>query len=896
MSGPTMLSPGNLLYLEALHAKYRTEPTRVDKSWHYLFEILDELERTDSGAPSAQAGNGTALRAATIRLRGHEIAHLDPLSRPSMAQDEALLTEEAAGHANPVRLMAAYCGSLTLESAHIDNGAIRQWLYDRFETLPDLSDDERKDILHQLVEADTFEALLKKRYPTKKRFGAEGAEAIIPMLHRVLSTAAATGVKHVVIATMHRGRLNIMANVLRKPLINMMAELKGRHPFPADFPSPGDVPYHLGFEGEIRTRHGPVRVTLVPNPSHLEAVNAVGLGRTRASQDGAGNAGKAIVLPIVIHTDAAVAGQGVVSELIQMGGLSGFDVGGTIHIVINNQIGFTTNPIDGRTSKYCTGPWKAIDSAILHVNGDDPEAACRAVDVAVAFRQEQCRDAVIDLVCYRRNGHNEIDEPAFTQPLQYAAIEKHPTLLRLYSQKMITAGIVKTDDIGIRVDTYIAAFRDADEAADINLRNRSRYRDDPRAGEASNPSGYDLAELRRIGGILAALPNGFEGHSRIHRILNARHVEGAKGISWPLAEALAFGSLLRDGIPIRLTGQDVARGTFSHRHLRLIDQKTGEPDLALNRISPSQAGIAVIDSPLSEYAVLAFEYGYSLERPDCLVVWEAQFGDFANGAQIAIDQFVTSGMEKWCSKSALVMLLPHGLEGQGPEHSSARLERFLQMAANDNVRICNPSTPANYFHMLRRQALSIERKPLIVMAPKKLLRLPAAVSAPEDFAPGTAFQPIIMTARNDVDTILLCSGKIAYELEAERSACGAENIAIIRFEQLYPFPAKQIGPVLDRFRTARVAWVQEEPENMGAWTWMERQLRANALDRGTTMNPLYIGRPESSSPAGSFHSDHDSDQSTIVKQAIGLGSHMVRRASISEADVPVASAKLNKAV
>jgi 2-oxoglutarate dehydrogenase E1 component len=880
MNGPSIFSAANLSFLESLHARYKEAPEQLDSSWRYLFQVIEELERVDSGSRSARPGapdEERALRADTVRLHGHRLASLNPIAPRQVGAETELMADQLDNAGDAALLIPVYCNTLTAETAHIDSAGIRHWLYSALEASQPITDEDRRAIVHQLIKAERLEALLGRRYPSKKRFGAEGAESIVPLLARLIETAAARGIEHVVIATMHRGRLNILANVLDKPLVELLAEFKGKHPFPGDGPRAADVPYHLGYEGEVVTRNGRIKVTLTPNPSHLEAVNAVGLGRARALQDTAGERGEKTVLPLVIHTDASVVGQGVVAELIQLSGVTGFDVGGTIHLIINNQIGFTTEPADARTSKYCTGPWKAIDSAILHVNADDPEAACKAADIAVAFRQEHGKDAVIDLVCYRRNGHNEIDDPTFTQPLQYAAIEKHPTVLQRYGQMLTDRRLTNSDELQRLGEAYSAGFSDAEQAADAFHQTRSGYRSAPRRPSAAEVTGCPIEQLSRIAAVLASLPDGFQGHPRIHRLLDARRFDGDRGVAWPLAEALAFGSVLQDGIPVRLTGQDVVRGAFSQRHFKLFDHANGTQAFALNRVDAQQARFSVFDSPLSEYAVLGFEYGYSLERTQGLVIWEAQFGDFANGAQIVVDQFITSGEEKWCSASGLILLLPHGLEGQGPEHSSARLERYLQLAANDNVCICNPSTPANYFHMLRRQALSGARKPLIVTAPKKLLRLPAAVSRPEEFGPGTRFRPVLADfVDGAVDLVLLCTGKIAYELEAERTARNARNAAVVRLEQLYPFPADELMEYLRKWPGARVAWLQEEPENMGAWRWVERQLRTLAEGGDVPSGLTYIGRPEAGSPAGSFHGDHDRDQADIVDRALRIPAHRGR--------------------
>ena len=870
MATSSPLSALSPAYIDFLRATYDRDPGALDQSWRTLFEMLDEIE-----AHSSSGQSGSTLLAEALRNRGHLLANLDPLGTATPADDIVALPSALDGP----ELKRVYCGTLAVETAHIDLPELRDWLCRAVEApvLP-VSPEGRIGMLHALIEAEEFEAFLGRKFPTKKRFGLEGAETLLPLLRRVLEQAAAAGVEHAVIGTMHRGRLNIMANLLRRPLSRLIAEMQGRHPFPADAPRAGDVPYHLGTETVLALDGRALRVTLLSNPSHLEAVDPVVLGHARALQELQADGARKI-LPIILHTDAAVVSQGVVAETLQLAGTRDFGTGGTLHVVVNNQIGFTTDTDEARSSRHCTGPWKAIDSAILHVNSDDPAAARRAADLAVAWRQAQGRDAVIDLVCYRRNGHNEIDEPGFTQPVLYQQIAAHPSVCTQYAALLIRDGVI--DQPG--VDAFAAACRErfqaAFEAADGFRTNESGYpggRDpqpaagEPAAGFTEPVTGVAEPRLRALSEQLAAAPDGAVLHARMGRILRQRVISD-NGIAWPLAEALAFGSLLTDGVPVRLSGQDVARGAFSHRHFALADAETGTRHVALEGLGNGQARFQVCNSPLSEYAVLGFEYGYSLARPDSLVLWEAQFGDFANGAQIVIDQFIMAGEEKWCDPSALVMLLPHGLEGQGPEHSSARPERYLQMAARDNVRIVNPSTPANVFHLLRGQALA-GRKPLVVFSPKKLLRLPAAVSPISEFLPGVRFQPVIASVLpGEVGTVLLCTGKIAYDLEQERATRGMAGVAVVRIEQLYPLPAEALLTLFRRWTAACFAWVQEEPENMGAWSWLDRQLERLLEQAGTTApRAAYVGRPASPSPAGGFHADHDADQARIVAQALGL--------------------------
>ena len=871
---PTRSSPLSSVsagYLESLYTQYRSHPEQLDESWRCVFGVLDLVGEANGldvldGLARAQPGLATAL-AELLRARGHLQARLDPLAVATGQLGAEAMAEHLPPPPRDLGEMAArYLGPLAVETAHIDDPALRNWLIAAWEAggAP-MSRGEQRATLHELLRAGEFERFLGLKFPTKKRFGAEGAEALVPLLREVLRRAAAAGVTHVVIGTMHRGRLNIAANVLGRPLPQLLAEIKGAHPFPVDPPRPADVPYHLGHHGTVDTGTGSLIVTLLANPSHLEAVDPVVLGCARAMQDAAGSGGAARVLPVIVHTDAAVIGQGVVAEALQLGGVPGFTTGGTVHLVVNNQIGFTTERDEARTSTHCTGAWKAVDSCIVHVNGDDTAAVLRAAGLAVDWRQAHARDAVIDLVCYRRNGHNEIDEPTFTQPVAYKRIAEHPPVAEATVRRLVADGIVSEQEVRDGIDAYREELAAAYDASQAYRSNASGYR--PQPGRIEAPTGVGADRLHAVADALATAPGDLALHPKLGRLLRQRAL-GEGGIAWPMAEALAFGTLLQDGVAVRLTGQDVVRGAFSHRHYALVDTATGRRHTALSRLPGARAPFAVHNSPLSEYAVLGFEYGYSLEAAGGLTIWEAQFGDFANGAQIILDQFVAAGEEKWCAPSGLVLLLPHGLEGQGPEHSSARIERFLQMAAGGNMRIANPSTPASYFHVLRRQAVGADRKPLVVMGAKRLLRLPAAVSPLEAFGAGSAFEPVLVDAPGTVVRILLCSGKIAYDLLAERGRRGATDVAVVRLEELYPLPAAALQAVFARWPGAACRWVQEEPANMGAWSWLDRRLEAIRRDAGAaTPAVAYVGRAEAASPAGSFHGDHDDEQARIVAEA-----------------------------
>ncbi len=840
--------------VDAMRAAFDRDPAAVETSWRVLFEVLDQVEAAAPaapGGPHAGTAAGDAEMAEVLRSRGHLRARLDPLQEPPAGDLAAHLPPPASPG-----LAARYCGTLTLETAHIDAPALRHALRRSFEAAnPEPSRADRAALLRELVEAEEFEAFLARKFPGKKRFGLEGAEALVPLLRRVLAQAAAAGVTHAVIGTMHRGRLNLMANVFGRKLAPLFAALKNAHPFPGEPARTADVPYHLGIETSLGFGGRTMRVSVLSNPSHLEAVDAVVLGRARAAQDAG-----ASVLPIVIHTDAAVVAQGVVAEAIQLGATAGYGTGGTLHLILNNGIGFTTETHEARSSRHCTGPWKAVDAAILHVNADAPLDVARAAELAVAWRQEHGCDAVVDLFGFRRNGHNEIDEPSFTQPLLYERIARHPGAAARFAA---AAGVQQSE-----LDGIAAACRARLQAAyDATAAPRGNEAGLHAPAAAPAGTGVPAARLEALTAALAAVPEGFTAHPRMARILRQRTTE--EPVAWPLAEALAFATLVTDGTPVRLSGQDVVRGAFSHRHFALHDTRTGARDVALDRLDPAQARFDVCNSPLSECAVLGFEYGYSLQRPDALVIWEAQFGDFANGAQVVIDQFIAAAEEKWCDVSSLVMLLPHGLEGQGPEHSSARIERYLQLAAGGNIVLANPSTPANYFHLLRGQ--TARRKPLVVVSPKKLLRLPAATSPLADFLPGTAFRPVLASGADAPGLVLLCSGKIAYELEEERRALGATDVAVLRLEQLYPLPAEALLAQVRRWPGARFAWVQEEPENMGAWSWLDRRLERLLQQAGVAQPRVsYVGRPESPSPAGSFHGAHEADQRAVVERAMAL--------------------------
>jgi len=878
--GSSALTAMSIPYLEALQRRYWQDPGSIDEGWRRVFDVLRDLDAW--GAARSDDVDALALLH-WIREHGHLHADLDPLTASETAGAlETVPPGSPFGRAAPEAVAAwrRLCASgLAVELGHMDDENLRAWICDRLEVpVAPISPAALDRAVRLILAGEEFEAFLAVKFPGKKRFGLEGSELTLAILERILARVAADGATDVVIGTMHRGRLSIMSNILGKDLPQLLAEFKGMHPFPGE-EMPADVPYHLGLDGILGA--AAMRVSLAANPSHLEAVNPVSLGQARGRQDRAG--GSRHVVPILIHTDASVIGQGVVAECLQLSAVPGFTVGGTIHLIINNQIGFTTGRDEARSSRYCTGAWKAIDSLILHVNGDRLEAGLQAADLAVDFRQSQGRDAVIDINCYRRNGHNEIDEPRFTQPVLYRKIETHPSVGAAAAAVAIGGRLRTAEDIAAEREEVRASLAEAYEAANELVAGRTFTRFPhrpptsthvgirrPAPGEAS-VTGIDPERRDALLRALSVVPVGFQLDPKLDKVVRARALAPDAAVNWPLAEALAFGAVLMDGVGVRFTGQDIVRGAFSQRHFAVTDVETGARYVHLEHLRDGQGRFEVINSPLSEYAVLGFEYGYSLERPDRLVIWEAQFGDFANGAQIIIDQFITSGRDKWNQHSGLVLLLPHGLEGQGPEHSSARPERLLQLAARNNIEIAHPSTPANYFHLLRRQVGRTDRKPLLIMGPKSMLRLPAEQSPLTEFGTDRGFRPVIASEGAPGGHAILCSGKIAYDVERALGNTTQPDASVVRLEMLYPFPAESLRDLFRQIRPSKVTWLQEEPANMGAWSYVDRRLErvlAEAGLAGTVVRS--IARPEASSPAGSFHGDHENDQKRLVAEALGL--------------------------
>ena len=851
------------------------------------------------------------------RIRGHLAADLDPLGMRE-ASNHPELDPKSYGFTdadmdrpifidNVLGLQIAsmrqiveivkrtYCGTFALQYMHISNPEEASWLKERIEGLGkeiQFSREGRKAILNKMVEAEGFEKFLHVKYMGTKRFGLDGGESLIPAMEQIIKRGGALGVQDIVIGMPHRGRLSVLANVMSKPYRAIFNEFQGGSFKPEDVDGSGDVKYHLGASSDRAFDGNTVHLSLTANPSHLEAVNPVVIGKVRAKQDQLNDQDRTKVMPILLHGDAAFAGQGVVAECFALSGLRGHKTGGTMHIVVNNQIGFTTAPHFSRSSPYPTDNALVVESPIFHVNGDDPEAVVHAAKVATEFRQKFHKDVVIDIICYRRFGHNEGDEPMFTNPVMYKKIKTHKTTLSLYTERLVKDGLIPEGEIEDMKTAFQAYLNDEFEAGKDYKPNKADWLDgkwshlDRRKEEYQRGDTAIAPEtMADIGKALSTAPEGFPLHKTVGRLLDtkAKMFESGEGFDWATGEAMAFGSLLTEGMGVRLAGQDSTRGTFSQRHSGLVNQETEERYYPLNNIREGQSRYEVIDSMLSEYAVLGFEYGYSMAEPNALTLWEAQFGDFANGAQIMFDQFISSGESKWLRMSGLVVLLPHGFEGQGPEHSSARLERFLQMCGQDNWIVANCTTPANYFHILRRQLHRTFRKPLILMTPKSLLRHKMAISKAEEFTTGSSFHRVLwddaqygnsdtkLVADDKIKRVVMCSGKVYYDLLEERDARGINDIYLMRYEQFYPFPANSSVKELSRFKNAEMVWCQEEPKNQGGWTFMEPNIEW-VLDRikAKHSRPVYAGRSASASPATGLASIHKTQQAALVDDALTL--------------------------
>jgi len=851
------------------------------------------------------------------RIRGHLAADLDPLGMQDQTphpeldpktygfgdadMDRPIFIDNVLGlQVASIRqilelVKRTYCGTFALQYMHISNPEEAGWLKERIEGLGkeiQFTREGRKAILNKMVEAEGFEKFLHVKYMGTKRFGLDGGESLIPAMEQIIKRGGSLGVRDIIIGMPHRGRLSVLANVMQKPYRAIFNEFQGGSFKPEEVDGSGDVKYHLGASSDREFDGNTVHLSLTANPSHLEAVNPVVLGKARAKQDQNNDMDRTTVLPILLHGDAAFAGQGVVAEGFGLSGLRGHRTGGTIHIVVNNQIGFTTAPHFSRSSPYPTDIALMVEAPIFHVNGDDPEAVVHAAKVATEFRQKFHKDVVIDIFCYRRFGHNEGDEPMFTNPLMYKTIKTHKTTLSLYTERLIKDGLIPEGEIEDLKTAFQAFLNDEFEAGKNFKPNKADWLDgrwshlDRESGDyARGATAITEETLAEVGNALTRVPDNFPLHRTVGRLLDTKSemFETGKGFDWATGEAIAFGSLLSEGYPVRLAGQDSTRGTFSQRHSGLVNQDTEERYYPLNHIREGQGRYEVIDSMLSEYAVLGFEYGYSLAEPNALVAWEAQFGDFANGAQIMFDQFISSGESKWLRMSGLICLLPHGFEGQGPEHSSARLERFLQMCGQDNWIVANCTTPANYFHILRRQIHRDFRKPLILMTPKSLLRHKLAISEAADFTTGSSFHRVLwddaekgnstttLVADDKIRRVVMCSGKVYFDLLEERDARGLDDIYLMRVEQFYPFPALSMVKELERFKGAEIIWCQEEPKNQGAWSFIEPNIewvlnRINANHK----RPIYVGRATSASPATGLASQHKAQQSALVNDALTI--------------------------
>jgi 2-oxoglutarate dehydrogenase E1 component len=913
-SGPSWQRPNwPVMHTDALTAGL--DPTQMTIADTNHPPAAPSYSRKPLSSDEVERAAGNAIRAMmlirTYRVRGHLAANLDPLKLHERIQP-ADLTPEFHGFAEsdldkPVYLGGAlglesatvkeivailrenYCGPVGLEYMHINDLEERRFLQERMEgqeAAIQFTPEGKQAILRKVIEAEQWESFLGKKYVGTKRFGLDGGESMIPALEAIIKYGGADGVKEMVFGMAHRGRLNVLANVMAKPYRVIFHEFAGGAANPEDVGGSGDVKYHLGTSTDREFDGISVHMSLVPNPSHLEAVDPVVLGKVRATQVMRDDLEEhKEVLPILLHGDAAFAGQGIVAECFGFSGIRGYNTGGCIHFVINNQIGFTTSPQFARSSPYPSDIAKMVQAPILHVNGDDPEAVTFACKLAIEFRQTFGRDVVIDMWCYRRFGHNEGDEPSFTQPVMYKAIRSHPKVSKIYGERLVTEGVIDEAWIDGTIGEFNALLEDEFEAGSNYLPNKADWFGgrwgglgapaDPETARRGIISGVEERTLRSIGDILTTVPDDVNIHKTLGRILEAKRAmfESGEDFDWATAEALAYGTLVHEDYHVRLSGQDSGRGTFSQRHAEWVDQDTAERYTPLEHVPGGQ--FEVLNSPLSEYGVLGFEYGYALADPKTLVLWEAQFGDFANGAQIMIDQFIASGEAKWLRANGLVMLLPHGYEGQGPEHSSARLERFLQLCAGDNMQVANITTPANYFHVLRRQMLRPFRKPLIIMTPKSLLRHKAAVSNIEEFLGDSHFMRILSDpsapADKDIKRLVLCSGKVAYDLFEARDAAQDENTAIIRLEQLYPFPGEPLVVRLKRMTNLEtVVWAQEEPKNQGAWMFARHYIEESLEEAGVgTERAEYAGREPSASPATGLAKRHKEQQEALVAAALG---------------------------
>ena len=943
----SFLSKSNSAFIEEMYVRYMQKDPNLPDGWKNYFEtlgddiqsIIQEIEgptwspkknkidikaltknniQNHKNNQDTESSKSESIKAIALirayRIRGHLIANLDPLGIMERKYLHELHPEDHgfkkddynkkiflgsymdSGYAtiNEIlsKLRKIYCSTIGVEYMHISDPEEKVWFRNRMEkeeNLPQFTKKWKKAILNKIIQAEGFEKFLAKKYVGTKRFGLDGAESLIPAMEQIIKRGGQLGVKEIKIGMPHRGRLNVLANILQKSYKRIFNEFAGEFSITPE-ESAGDVKYHLGASSNREFDGNSVHVSLTDNPSHLEAVDPVVLGQTRAKQFFHNDLKRNKVIPILIHGDAAFAGQGVVAECFAMSGLPGHNTGGTIHIIVNNQIGFTTSPRFARSSPYPSDLGKIVDAPILHCNGDDPESAVHCAKIAIEFRQKFKKDVVIDIICYRRFGHNEGDEPSFTQPLMYKKIKQHPTTLNVYGNKLVKEETISKDefekmqnDFKLLLENQYKTAKDYKPKIEWYEGTWSRYK--PEKGkDKRGKSGVDLKKIELISEKINRVPEEINVHKTISKIMELRRqsILKKKGIDWSTAESLAFGTLLVEGYPVRLVGQDSGRGTFSQRHSVLRNQTDNSRYIPLNNISNTQKKFEIVDSFLSELAVLGFEYGYSLVEPSTLTIWEAQFGDFANGAQVIIDQFISSGERKWSRASGLVMLLPHGYEGQGPEHSSARLERFLQLCAQDNLQVMNCTTPANYFHALRRQIHRDFRKPLVIMTPKSLLRNKLCISNLEDFSKKNSFHRVLWDHAIDpkenkfiklkksekIRKVILCSGKVYFDLLEAREKLKVDDVVIFRIEQLYPFPVKPLVKEVKKYaKNAKFYWCQEEPKNMGAWFSVRDYIQWTLNYIGASNNKIsYIGRNIAASPATGYAKKHLAQQQEIINE------------------------------
>ena len=950
----SFLSGANATFIAEMHKAWSDNPASVDQQWADWFSSIGTLSDDNEDVPDWGSGpsqvvgandpeasikavaKGIAgdrdlmagdVRSATLdslraimlirayRIRGHLLAKLDPLQlseediHPEL--DPATYGFTEADYDRPIFInhvlgleiatlreildvvKRTYCSTIGVEFMHIQDPAQKAWIQERIEAIGNRTEFTQKGkqaIYEKLVAAEGFEQFLHKKYIGTKRFGLDGGEALIPALEQILKRGGQMGLREVVIGMPHRGRLNVLHNVMAKPFRAIISEFLGNPSNPEEAGGSGDVKYHMGASADRKFDENEIHLSLAPNPSHLEIVDPVVVGRVRAKQDQIADVDRREVLGVLLHGDAAFAGQGVVAETFAFSALRGYRTGGTIHIIVNNQIGFTTSPSFSRSSPYPTDVAKMVMSPIFHVNGDDPEAVVHAARIAVEFRQTFGCDVVLDMFCYRRFGHNEGDEPAFTQPLMYKQIAAQATTRQLYAQQLISEGVLTAEKAENIFSQHMDYLADEFEAGSTFKQNKADWLEGQWAGfkaaygdDRRGQTSCSEDNLKHIGKVMTTIPENMSVHNKLRRVIDARRkaIETGENIDWATAEHLAFGALLLEGSVVRLSGQDSCRGTFSQRHAVFIDQASEDRYIPLANLSADQGQFDVIDSPLSEASVMGFEYGFAQAEPNALVMWEAQFGDFANGAQVVIDQFISSGEAKWLRMNGLVLLLPHGYEGQGPEHSSARLERYLQLCAEDNMQVVYCSTPANYFHVLRRQLNRDFRKPLVIMTPKSLLRHKMCVSRLDEFTKETSFHRVLDEAdqsikNNQVKRVVMCSGKVYYDLLEEREKQGLKDVKLVRLEQIYPFPKKTVTKILSATQGAELVWCQEEPRNMGSWTFVRDYLEdAMAAAGMKASRPIYVGRREAASPATGSAGRHREEQAALVESALDRGKQTV---------------------